>query len=490
MSLLQERAVQERVVKVSNGLSTLWNALLARSGFVVYIPIIVAVTLMFLGASWELFRLVTDVARYQCYALVFWYGGAAVNLRPFGQCSFLPPDVLTQPPFHILPLEYPPLTLALFSPGLLAPLPYYQVFFAIWMALIAIFIYWLLLRYGPRGAGLTYVLYILIGGWATAEARFDLVPAALTLMCIIAAERKHWTLAYVALACGVLLKIYPILLFPPLFIAEQRDARRLNVLPSSLTLKTALIECRDVLCKARSWRWKNSLLFFVILLVVTGAFALLNFGGAFANQLGYFAGRPIQIEATGSALLWLAAQFNFPVYADYSYGSLNLVGALDGAVSSLCMLCLALGYIYAIWLQWRGKLDIVQVSIAILLVFIATGKVFSPQYLIWIIPLLAYSHALDRRWLFCWGLISLLTTLIYPYFYTRAPNVLFVPTVPGFAETIIARNILFVLVTLSYLFNWFLICRRTPIDLSPQLHTLSEPAMAVEKEYASLRQAG
>ncbi len=487
MSLLQEQVVQEYVVKVSNRLSTLRNALLARSGFIAYIPIIVAVILMFFGVSWLFFKSYTDAARYQCYALTFWHGGAAVKLRPFLQCSFLPPSVLTQPPFHILPLEYPPLTLALFSLGLLAPLPYYQVLFAIWMAFIAIFIYWLLLRYGPRGAGLTFALYILIGGWATAEARFDLVPAALTLTCIIAAERKHWTLAYVALACGVLLKIYPILLFPPLFIAEQLDARRLRVLPSSMTLKTALIEFRDVIYEARRWRWKNSLLFFVVLLAVTGAFALLNFRGAVANQVGYFADRPIQIEATGSALLWLAAQFKFPVYAEYTYGSLNLVGALDGVVSFSCMVFFVLGYIYAIWLQWRGKLDIVQASIAVLLVFIATGKVFSPQYLIWVIPLLAYSNALDGLLLFCWGLISLLTTLIYPYLYTRATNVLLVPMVSGFIETIIVRNILFALVTLSYLFNWLLVRRRTLNDPSLQFHALSEPSMVAEKEYVSSR---
>jgi hypothetical protein len=355
------------------------------------------------------------------------------------------------------------------------------------MALIAIFIYWLLLRYGPRGAGLTFALYILIGGWATAEGRFDLVPAALTLICIIAAERKHWTLAYVALACGVLLKIYPILLLPPLFIAEQRAARRLRALPSSMTLKTTLIEFRDTIYEARRWRWKNSLLFFVVLLAVTGAFALLNFEGAIANQLGYFADRPIQIEATGSALLWLAAQCKFPVHAEYTYGSLNLVGTLDGAVSFSCMVFFVLGYIYAIWLQWRGKLDMVQASIAVLLVFIATGKVFSPQYLIWIMPLLAYSNALDGLWLFCWGLISLLTTIIYPYLYTRATNVLLVPMVPGFIETIIARNILFVLVTLSYLFNWFLARRRTLIDPSPQFHALNEPSMVAEKKHVSLR---
>ena len=169
----------------------LWHALLARSGTLAYIPIIVVAILMFVGASWQFFWLHTDAARYQCYALSFWIGGGAVKLLPSVQCKFLPAATLSMPPLHALPLEYPPLTLAIFSPALFAPLAYYQMAFAIFMALTAVFIYWLLLRYAPRGAALAFALYILVGAWGTAAGRFDLIPAALTLLCVIAAERKR-----------------------------------------------------------------------------------------------------------------------------------------------------------------------------------------------------------------------------------------------------------------------------------------------------------
>ncbi len=474
--LLQQ---QERVVQKNNGevrvkrplantFSAWWNGMLAKNGIVVYIPIVVAAILMFYGASWQMFRLSTDAARYQCYALIFWQGSDALKLLPPLQCRFLPLGAVTQPPFHVLPLEYPPLAVLLFSPGLLGPLAYYQVLFALWMALIAFFIYWLLLRCGPRSAGLTFALYILIGGWATAEGRFDLVPSALTLLCVIAAERRRWKWAYIALAFAVLFKIYPILLFPVLFMAEQRDAQRFYYPPALTTLKAELMSLLITVCGARNWRWKNSLLFFGLLLAVTGAFAFVDLRGAIGNQLGYFAFRPVQIEASGTALLWLAAQFEIPVHVEYSFGSLNVVGALDGVVSLLSSMALVLGYVYALWLQWRGKLDVVQASIAALLVFVAAGKVFSPQYLIWIMPLLAYSNALDGFWLLCWGTISVLTTAIYPYLYTRTTQVLLVPMVPGFLETILARNALFVLVTISYLFNLFLARERRPVVPLPQ----------------------
>ena len=82
-------------------------------------------------------------------------------------------------------------------------------------------------------------------------------------------------------------------------------------------------------------------------------------------------------------------------------------------------------------------------------------------------PLLAYATALDTFWLISWGIISLLTSIIYPYLYTRTPNVMLVQYVPGFIQTVAVRDALFVLITLAFLFNWFQARRRKP--LPPQL---------------------
>jgi hypothetical protein len=328
------------------------------------------------------------------------------------------------------------------------------------MALPALLIYWLLLRYGPLGAALIFALYLLIGAWATAEGRFDLFPAALTLLCLIAAERKHWTAAYIALAFGFLLKIYPILLLPALFIAEQQDARLFYIPQKPLTLKFLPGEIWLTLQGIRGWRWKNTFIFFCVILAVTGFFALLDFHGAILSQLSYFTNRPVQVESTISTLLWLGTLFGFPVHTTYAFGSINIVSDLGERVALVFEVLFVLGYIYTILLQWRGKLDIVQAFIALLLVFIVTGKVFSPQYLIWLIPLLAYSGAFDAFWLVIWGAISILTTLIYPYLYTLTTNGVDAPYFPGFIQSVTARNMLLVLLTLAYLLNWFQARRR------------------------------
>jgi len=320
------------------------------------------------------------------------------------------------------------------------------------------------LRYGPRGAALTFAFYALVGAWATAEGRFDMVPAALTILSIIAAERKHWTSAYIALALGVLLKLYPLLLLPALFIAEQQSAQRLFTPKQTVTLH---IELWRTLRSIHTWRWKNTLIFLALVIGITTIFAYLDFHGAVVSQLSYFSHRPIQIESTGSTILWIATQFGFPAHVEFTYGSLNVISPLGDSLAFVIECAFILGYVYTIWQQWRGKLDLVQACIALLLVFIAFGKVFSPQYLIWLMPLLAYTSALDGFWLLSWGSISLLTTIIYPYLYTRTSDVLLVQYVPGFIQAIAVRNALFVLVTLAYLFNWFQVRRRKP--LPPQL---------------------
>lgn len=454
--------------------ATLRNVLLAQRGIVAYLPIIAMNILMFYFTSWQFLWLNTDPARYQCYALAYWLGSTGVHLLPSTQCAFLHISTTNQPPLRMLPLEYPPLALVVFSLPIFAPLSYYQLFFAVFMALVSTCIYWLLLRYGPRGSAVAFVFYLLVGVLALAQERFDLVPAACTLLCLIAAERKHWTIAYITLAFGFLIKIYPILFLPALFIAEQQDRQSLYVPEQLFSLNALSVELWHTLQSIRRWHWKNTLLFISVSIVITGFFAIFNFNGAILSQLNYFTNRPLQVESIGSIFLWLGALLNIPVRIVFSFGSVNMVSALGSVVSNFSEIFFIIGYIYAICLQWREKLNLVQTCIALLLIFIVTGKVFSPQYLIWIIPLLAYSGAFDSIWLVGWGSLSILTTIIYPYLYTRVLDAEKTPYVPGFIQIVTARNMLFVLLTLAYLFNWLHIRRHHTLPSNEMTQAIQE----------------
>ena len=132
--------------------------------------------LLFWGVSTQFWNRYNDATRYQCYAIAFWQGEAGLHAlgldaNPKSQCAFLAnsssatlvqkmqerhfPTFLikmvaaqsTSGPLHILPPEYPALTLVAFSLPLLAPAQWYQIVFAFSMLIIAAVIYLLLRRY-------------------------------------------------------------------------------------------------------------------------------------------------------------------------------------------------------------------------------------------------------------------------------------------------------------------------------------------------------
>src|ERR1051326_2114976 len=159
-----------------------WRAdMMAGKGWVSLLPMLLMCVLLLCGSSFAFFLPYNDVAKYQCYAHAFWFGGSNFPANP--SCDFLQ-HYASAWPFQTLPREYPALTLIPFSLTLLAPLYWSQLPFALFMTLAAAGLYWYLGRVGPRGAALAFAAYIVLGGWATADSRFDLIPAAFTLFCV------------------------------------------------------------------------------------------------------------------------------------------------------------------------------------------------------------------------------------------------------------------------------------------------------------------
>src|SRR6266516_208676 len=211
--------------------------------------------LLFWGVSTQFWNRYNDATRYQCYAIAFWQGEAGLhalglNANPKSQCAFLDNSssttlvqkmqerhfptfliklVASQPtsgPFRVLPPEYPALTLVAFSLPLLAPAQWYQVVFAFSMAIVAGIIYLLLKRYRATGAAIAFAIYLVLGSWATALGRFDLIPAGLILGAVILGVRGKWRWAFALLAAATLLKLFPIMLIPPFLIAQQMQSSK------------------------------------------------------------------------------------------------------------------------------------------------------------------------------------------------------------------------------------------------------------------------
>jgi len=445
--------------------------------------------LLYCGVSGQVFLWYTDVGKYQCYSVAFWHGIAALKTLPVPaiQCQFI-----TQPrsdmvfittdtlvhvmkvhdiphwliafvasqaptePLHALPHEYPLLTLIPFAFGLVLSAHWYQIAFAIAMAVCAGVIYFMLKTWRSREAALAFALFTIVGCWATAAARYDILPAGFTLAALLCAERRRWYWAFAMLAVATMFKFYPIVLVPVFFIAQHKSRYM----------------------RWTKW-WRGFDVFVLVCSAITTLSLLLSVEGTLA-PLGYFGNRPIQVESSAASLLWLASFFGFPLHYSTTYGSLNVLSALSGIVSPLMTILLLVGIGYVCWLQWRGRITLSVALLLVLLVVICTGKVFSPQYLLWIIPIVAYVGECKWRWLLSWTGIGVLTTWIFPYIYSATTSFIRVATVPTFNPVVLTRNVLLVAFTLTLLYHYTVYRKKAVITL---------PLMQIEEREAVVSMA-
>lgn len=435
--------------KSDDTVSALQPRQLHLMGYVLDGVIVLAMgAILFWGISTQFPNQYNDVTRYQCYANVFWQGPSGLAPLPPKQCAFLsgytstalvqklqahhiPQRLIsliesqpTDQALHALPPEYPLLTLVPFTLGLVAPQAWYQIAFALWMVLVAGIIYFVLKNYQSRSAAIAFAVYLAIGSWATAAGRFDLIPAGLTLGAVILAGRSRWKSAFALLALATMLKFYPVVLVLPFLIAQQRPLKE----------------------KWLSWqRWKALGVFVAICVGLTVVSLLLNIADTL-SPFTYFLNRPTQIESLQASLLWLGHLAGYPFQETFTYQSLNVLSPLSSKVSLLGYAGLSAGLLYTFWLQWRGKIDVAMASLLTLLVLMLTGKVFSPQYLMWVTPLIAYVGRGNWKWLLGWGAVGALTTFIFPYMYDNF-------VIDKYFWVIVARNglmLVFVLALLWY----------------------------------------
>ena len=149
------------------------------------------------------------------------------------------------------------------------------------------------------------------------------------------------------------------------------------------------------------------------------------------DNLSYFFNyhrlRGLQLESLPSGLLILAHKFGWvTLNTTVNYGALHLESPAAKPILQGLPFVFALGVMATLLsycdrvrnhLSANRSLSSRQLAIyilAILSVFILTNKVFSPQYLIWLLP---FIPLLPSRQIGLFSLISVLTFLIYPVFY-------------------------------------------------------------------------
>ena len=195
-------------------------------------------------------------------------------------------------------------------------------------------------------------------------SRYDLWPAALTAAGLAALVAGRPRLGLAALGAAAAAKVYPLVLLPVAIAWVWRRRGRDEALASIGA-------------------------FVAVLALALVPFAVLAPVGL-ADSIGGHLSRPLQIESLGAAVLLAAHQLGVydPTVVSTS-GSQNLAGALPDALATVqsVLQMLALAAVWALFARGKQTTETLLLgSAAALVVFVAFGKVLSPQFLIWLVP--------------------------------------------------------------------------------------------------------
>ena len=219
--------------------------------------------------------------------------------------------------------------------------------------------------------------------------------------------------------------------------AHRRRARRVprrggpaRARPSSVLAFAAKLYPLLLLPLALVWVWRRrgtraaavcAGVFVVAALVCFLPFLILSPHGVW-DSLTRQTNRPLQIETLGAGVLLALHQVaGIGLTMRSGHGSQNLAGGGPNALAAL-QTVLQLGAIVWVWIWFaRGPADrerLVRGPAAVVCAFIAFGKVLSPQFLIWLVPLVPLVRG--RRGLAAGVLLVValvLTQLWFPFRY-------------------------------------------------------------------------
>jgi hypothetical protein len=280
-------------------------------------------------------------------------------------------------PYRDFRVEYPPGALPVFVlPALGGD---YASVFAWLMAACGLVTLLAVARVRLAAAFFVAVSPLLVGSLVL--SRFDLWPAALTAIALAALLEDRHRLGWGFLGAAVAAKLYPFVLVPLALAWTWRRA-----------------QLRDALAGV------------VVFAAIVLPFFVLSPGGVWDSLYGQ-ASRPLQIESLGAAAVTTLAHPDVVT----SHGSQNVVGF---GWLALLTVCVQIGVVVALWIDFaRRPDDLPRSAAAAVTAFVAFGKVLSPQFLVWLVPLVPLVRG--RRALAAIGLLVAALVLTQVWFPAR-----------------------------------------------------------------------
>jgi hypothetical protein len=273
-------------------------------------------------------------------------------------------------PYRDFAVEYPPGALPVFAlPSLVGD---YPSSFAWLMAACGVAL--VVVVGAIRREAAFYVALAPVLAGSLILSRFDLWPALLTAAALAALLRDRHGLGWALLGAAVAAKLWPLVIVPLALVWSFRLGRR-----------------------------RAPLAGLAVVAVVFVPFVVVAPHGLWSSLSGQLS-RPLQIESLGAAIF---TTFGHPAVVT-SHGSQNVSG--HGAVAATFAV-LQIAVLLALWLDFaRGPATrerFLRFAAASVCAFVAFGKVLSPQFLLWLIPLVPL--VAGRRGL---AAVSLLTTAL------------------------------------------------------------------------------
>jgi len=257
--------------------------------------------------------------------------------------------------------QYPPAAaLAILSPAVLPFLGYTPAFFVLMCLCDALVLVMLVCRRqggvrSLRGAWVWVAGVPMLG--PTAYARYDLMVVAVAVAALLAGARRPRLMGALA-AFGALLKVWPVLLLAG---TPRGGATRRAWTAAALT----------------------GLWLAALSALMPGAWAFLTFQRA----------RGTEIESLGGLVIHGARQFGWNGQVLLNYGSVEFVGPHVQLISTAALMLTGLGFCWL--LLWRLRAHeftadtMRDAAFAAVLLFTATSRVISPQYMLWLVGLAA-----------------------------------------------------------------------------------------------------
>jgi len=207
---------------------------------------------------------------------------------------------------------------------------------------------------------------------AAVRTHFDPLPIAIALGGLLALARGRHDLGFLLLGLGTMTKLFP-----------------------------GLLAAIAVVWLCGRGEWRAALRGGAIFAAVVVAISLPLAGAGYVESFTFHLDRPVQIESTPATVLFAlgGSDVTGTNLRPDRFKSNGLDGGHADAVESLFagLVVLALAAIVLLAARRPDARHLVLCGFAALLAFVTLGKVFSPQYVIWLAPFAAIAWAWRQR---------------------------------------------------------------------------------------------